>query len=90
MDKKASKKLYEQQQRGIFENSLPLSRDVFERLFNYLDEALEGGCNDTLSLTEVFLHNEGVRDIDKVLLWLNDNGGYCDCEVLANVEELFD
>jgi hypothetical protein len=28
--------------------------------------------------------------VDKITGWLRDNGGNCDCEVLANVEEKFD
>ncbi|MBO5186600.1 MAG: DUF2695 domain-containing protein, partial [Prevotella sp.] len=29
----------------------------------------------------------GVKDLDNAIAWLQSKGGYCDCEVLANVEE---
>ena len=25
--------------------------------------------------------------LKKIIEWLEENGGYCDCEVLANIEE---
>jgi hypothetical protein len=28
-----------------------------------------------------------VVPVERVVLWLNDNGFYCDCEALANAEE---
>jgi len=34
-----------------------------------------------------FLKLDNVEEITK---WLGENGGYCDCEVLANLEEKFD
>lgn len=66
---------------------LPTSVENLKALFGYLDEALgEQGCDDTLQLTQRFA---AAHDIDFAPLkaWLADNGGFCDCEVLANVEE---
>lgn len=61
---------------------------VLEDLFDYLDENLPTkGCNDDLSMTISFLKERGVENIDNVIAWLQSKGGYCDCEVLANVEE---
>ncbi len=76
-------------QKEEFENSLPISRDQFQKLFNFLDEHLED-CDDTLKLTEIFLLEIEVPDREKVSKWLGQYGGYCDCEVLANVEEQFE
>lgn len=90
MNKKEQKEAYKQQQREAFESGLPMERVMFEKLFDYLDEALSEGCDDTLRLTVMFLHNESIMNIDEIIEWLNDKGGYCDCEVLANVEELFE
>lgn len=85
-----SKTEFRRKQREEFEKSLPISRDLFQQLFDYLDEALEEGCDDTLRLTETFLHTQNVKNVQEVLFWINDKGGYCDCEVLANVEEIFE
>jgi hypothetical protein len=41
-------------------------------------------------MTLDFLKEKGIKNIDKVVEWLNDKGGYCDCEVLANVEDMFE
>lgn len=73
-----------------FLNSLPMSADHFKELFDYLDQQLEQeGCDDTLSLTESYLDEQGLEH-EKVVSWLEEYGGYCDCEVLANVEEHFE
>ena len=74
-----------------FENSLPMSRDSFKNLFDYLDKELnEKGCDDTNSLTKTFLLQLDAQNVEKVLEWLVNYGGYCDCEILANGEEQFE
>ena len=73
-----------------FNNSLPLDKATFRELFDYLDEKLDEGCDHTMNKTVGFLKEKEIKNIDQVIEWLNDNGGYCDCEVLANVEELFE
>lgn len=65
-----------------------LDNKLLEDLFDYLDEKLPvKGCNNDLSMTISFLKEHGVKNIDNVIAWLQSKGGYCDCEVLANVEE---
>lgn len=57
-------------------------------MFDYLDEKLgTEGCKNDLTLTVAYLKNHGVKDLDNAIAWLQSKGGYCDCEVLANVEE---
>jgi hypothetical protein len=74
-----------------FENSLPISREKFTQLFDYLDENLyKFGCDDTLTLTFKFLQESEINNIDEIKNWLGEKGGYCDCEVLNNVEEMFE
>jgi hypothetical protein len=81
----------EQKQREEFEKSLPISRDLFKGLFDHLDLELSNQvCKSSLQLTEAFLHNAGVKNIEEVKGWLAEHGGYCDCEVLSNVEEAFE
>ena len=73
-----------------FESSLAISRQDFKNLFDYLDRELtDKPCDDTNRLTRVFLEQAGVSDSKTVLSWLADKGGYCDSEVLNNVEEQF-
>jgi hypothetical protein len=74
-----------------FEASLPMSRIKFEELFNYLDEELqEQECDNKPTLARTFLENQNITNVEAVLQWLSDKGGYCDCEILANVEEQFE
>jgi malonyl CoA-acyl carrier protein transacylase len=73
-----------------FNKSLPMDKESFVELFDYLDERLVEGCDHTVTMTLDFLKEKGIKNIDKVVEWLNDKGGYCDCEVLANVEDMFE
>ena len=74
-----------------FEGSLPMNRDNFKRLFDYLDTKLtDKSCDDTNILTKTFLLQSNIEKVDEVLEWLAEQGGYCDCEILANVEEQFE
>jgi hypothetical protein len=74
-----------------FEKSLPISQDYFRNLFDYLDGFLsENECDNTLKVTVEYLEKNNINNIEEVILWLNENGGYCDCEVLFNIEEMFD
>lgn len=41
-------------------------------------------------LTKQFLKIKRVRNTDEVEKFLKENGGFCDCEVLYNVEEKFE
>ena len=82
--------LREKQQKE-FEQSLPMDRKIFENLFDYLDYQLEeNSCDDTNKLALEFLVKNKIENIETVLNWLAENGGYCDCEILANVEEKFE
>jgi hypothetical protein len=55
-----------------------------------LDEKLATvGCDDKLRLTKQFA-NEQQISFEILEEWLGEHGGYCDCEVLANVEEQFE
>lgn len=81
---------YKRRQKEAFLASLPMPEALFRELFDHLDEQLEEqDCQDDLRLTEAFLAEHGC-DAQAVLAWLQDHGGSCDCEVLANVEEEFD
>lgn len=74
-----------------FEQSLPTSHELFQNLFDFLDEVLEKNtCDDSLKLTKQFLNSQNIQNREEVENWLKENGGFCDCEVLYNVEGLFE
>ena len=77
--------------REEFENSLPMDKNIFVGLFDHLDSKLgEKECEDDHTMTRVYLNTIGIENIEDVLGWLVVKGGYCDCEILANVEEQFE
>ncbi|RZJ54471.1 MAG: DUF2695 domain-containing protein [Flavobacterium sp.] len=94
MDKKRRKEISEEFRKENlieFRQNLPIDENLFPRLFDFLDNELEkNGCNHTSLITEKYLQKTGVTNLTEVVEWLAENGGYCDCEILANVEDLFD
>ena len=55
-EKKLKLKEWKQEKKIEFEKSLPISRELFEQLFEYLDEKLDiEKCSHDLSLTVEFL-----------------------------------
>jgi hypothetical protein len=77
------------QQREFYE-SLPMADILFADLFDFLDGQLsETECDHEMTHTKAWLEANCPENADAVLAWLADHGGYCDCEVLMNVEEYF-
>ena len=65
---------------------LPLTNDEMQAMFDMLDVELpRQGCDHSLRLTRAWLASQGLST-ELVVAWLRDNGGFCDCEVLANSE----
>jgi uncharacterized protein YqfA (UPF0365 family) len=75
------------EQRKAMLASLPLPVAEMKALFDMLDSELsKQGCDHSLRLTTSWL-NARNHDVSRVCEWLKSQGGFCDCEVLANVEE---
>jgi hypothetical protein len=69
------------------EKELPAPKPLLDLLFDWLDQKLgETECDNTLRLTLEFakLHDLGEK---RLCDWTEEYGGYCDCEVLANVPD---
>jgi hypothetical protein len=90
---KAQKQLKAQwrdQQRRAALAALPLPVPELKAMFDMLDvEFPRQRCDHTRRLTRAWLENRG-HDVERVFAWLDTQGGYCDCEILANVEEKVD
>jgi hypothetical protein len=55
-------------------------------LFDMLDRELpRKGCDHSRRLTSAYLAEHGLAS-EQFSQWLDKHGGFCDCEVLANVE----
>ena len=64
----------------------PLTRVALAQLFELLERQLgRRACDNTLRVTAKWLSDHDY-DVASVCLWLQRLGGYCDCEVLLNVE----
>jgi len=64
----------------------PLPAEELAELFAVLELVLlRRKCTGTLGLSERWLGGRG-HDVARVVCWLQDNGGFCDCEVLFNVK----
>jgi hypothetical protein len=96
--KSAEEKAKQQQLKNEFKRkekedfilSLPMQVSNFLELFDELNDKLEDNlCNHTLKHTEHFLNKQKLPS-HNIIPWLNAHGGYCDCEVLFNVEEKFE
>ena len=68
------------------EARMPISKEDLAALFDHLDQALVEGCDHSLRLTREFLASHSLPE-NTIVPWLGEYGGFCDCEVLANVED---
>lgn len=88
MDEKSKdlKKMWKQQERAAQVAALPLSASELRALFDSLDRELDQrACDHTRRIAHGWLAERGV-DPDPVFARLQSRGGFCDCEILANVE----
>jgi hypothetical protein len=87
---KRMKAEWRDQQRKAALAGLPLPVSELKAMFDMLDvEIPRQGCDHTRRLTRVWLES-GSHDIERVFAWLDTQGGFCDCEILANVEQQVD
>jgi hypothetical protein len=82
------KKAWKEQERQKLIASIPMPHQDLHDLFDHLDQESESGCDHTLRLTTAFLQKRDL-DVERIVAWLRAHGGYCDCEVLANVKDKF-
>jgi hypothetical protein len=90
MDKQRKRELkhrWREGQRAEARAALPLPFGQLKAMFGMLDTELpRQGCDHTRRLTRRWLEEQG-HDAEPVFAWLDQVGGFCDCEVLANVEQ---
>lgn len=68
-----------------FIDSLPEQQDTISELLDFIeDELYETECNHSLQYAMRFMM-ENRLEFGKITSWLNNNGGYCDCKVLAEI-----
>lgn len=82
------KKAWKQREQERLVASIPMPHRDLRALFDHLDRDGAPECDHTLRETVEFLQKRGL-DVERIVLWLREHGGYCDCEVIYNVEEKF-
>lgn len=87
--KKELKRAWRDQQRAVERARFPLEVDELEAMFDALEgELSRRGCDRSRTLTQAWLETRG-HDVTAVCAWLDEHGGFCDCEVLANARQAF-
>jgi hypothetical protein len=65
---------------------MPLDRAQLESLLDHVDAAVESeGCDHTRRATDAWAVQHGV-ELDRLHEGLEEYGGFCDCEVVMNVD----
>jgi hypothetical protein len=89
LKQKALKQAERQAERETFRASVPIPVVQVRAMFDFIDQQLgESKCDNTLRHTLLFL-SQNKMEAGPMIHWLEENHGYCDCEVLANTEERF-
>ena len=92
-EKERRKKLHlelAKKEQDEFLRTVPLEKSIIIELFDFLDNELgENECNHNYQLTNEFLKSKQVES-EKIFEWFREQGGYCDCEILYNIEERFE
>jgi hypothetical protein len=89
-EKKQKRRQWQEEQRKKARTALPLPVQEMKAMFHALDRELtRQDCDHSRQLTIDWL-KERQHDSEPVLAWLEQNGGFCDCEALANCEEAFE
>jgi len=78
------KKGWKSEQKTLARTSFPLPDAQLESLFDLVANSVDRmGCDHTRTFTEDWLDDNKI-DAEPVLKWLEENGGFCDCEVAGN------
>jgi hypothetical protein len=68
-----------------FLDTLPAGQVTISEMIDNIEDALhDSECNHSLQHAMRFMM-ENRLDFPKLTGWLNENGGYCDCEVLKQI-----
>ncbi len=87
--KRELKAAFKAKELEALEASMPLSKEDLRGLFEYLDHELASGGDHTASKTLAYLRSRSLNS-ESIVPWPQELGGYCDCEVLGNVEDKFE
>lgn len=68
-----------------FLDRLPAGAETVSKMLDFIeDELYENDCDHHLLHAMRYMMDNRL-DFPKLTAWLNDNGGYCDCKVMAEI-----
>ncbi len=80
------RRAYKETERGRAREAMVLDEAQLSDLLDYLGvHVAEAGCDHTLRFTEAWASERGIES-SVFVRSVKQFGGYCDCEVVANVE----
>jgi hypothetical protein len=89
-EKKDRLKAWKMAEKAKARNALPGPVDEMRGLFDYLSGMVGlQTCDKTRRITEEYIRTHGLAT-EAYLAWLDQHGGFCDCEVLNNCEQRLD
>lgn len=69
----------------VFLDTLPAGQETISKLLDHIEDALyDTECNHSLQYAMKYMMERHL-DFPKLTSWLSDNGGYCDCKVMAEI-----
>jgi len=72
-----------------FIDLLPAGQDTIGGLLDFIeDELYDTECNHSLQYAMKFMMDNRLN-FAKITSWLNENGGYCDCKVMAEIAPIW-
>lgn len=89
-DKKAKLRAWRDAEHAKARLEFPLSDQMLAEFFAGIESlrATHGCFHDTRHAEATLVSLEcSTDDIERVFAWCESNGGYCDCEIVANTEQ---
>ncbi len=72
-----------------FLDSLPAGQQTISELIDHVeDELSQSECNHSLQYSMRYMMGNHLN-FGKITSWLNENGGYCDCKVMAEIAPIW-
>ena len=72
-----------------FLDSLPEQQHTISEMLDFIeDELFDSECNHSLQYAMRFMMDNGLN-FPQLTHWLNENGGYCDCKVMAEIAPIW-
>ena len=92
-ERQAIKRQIKERERQAFLAAMPLAVDEVRHLFDFVADNigpigpdLSSSCDHSLRFAKEWCERNNLDD-SVILEWLRENGGFCDCEILWNVDE---